>query len=595
MTGPAGALDSRRMVLLSAAGLVAVTLAAYASARHMLFVGDDFLILRVVERGNGLGDVTSYFRVNFFGFYRPLAFLSQAVDWELWRENAFGFHLTNLALHAATTLLVFAIARRLLGAVPALAAALLFALHASNEEAVFWVSARFDLLATFWMMLALWIATRAGSNLGVATAFALALLSKESAFSFPLIIGAYDVFIRRANGRQVTTRLLLMLVLVAAYTGLRSIAGGPELGATLGRFGKVGVLAAGMAGLAWLAHLGYEPLLLRIIARRRAAALIAGVLLVLVACAIPVPVVGDFMRQKLAFAAFVGFYLCSPVIALPASPLSFGPAVPAYWVGGLVLVGVVVGLALLYWRHLLSSPLFLFAAAFVAASVVPVSSMTEGKRYLYLASAGAALLAGFIVEQTRGRFARGTALVVALYLALSVWQIEAKAGQWTWAGNMTRDAVRLVERLRGPECVGNDVLLLTAPVAVHDVYSHLYRDTFITADGCGPRSVRALLRVVGHDVSVKAGWMAGGEAIEMEVGQYLGDFVASRDLRHFDTWLPVAAPRTVDTIAGRLEFRPRDGGASIRLAPNSSYDPRRTTFLYFSQGAIRLLAFPTSR
>jgi hypothetical protein len=383
-----------------------------------------------------------------------------------------------------------------------------------------------------------------------------------------------------------------MLALAAAYTVLRSVVGGPELGATLGRLAKVGVLGTGVAGLIALAHAGWVPISSRLVAGRRAAAWLTCVVLLLAACAALLPGIGWFVREKLTFAGFVVFYLCSPIIVLPASPLLFDPGAPVYWLGGLAALGAVAGLVLLFWRPVLGSPTFIFAAAFVIASIVPVSSMTEGKRYLYLASAGAAFLAGFIVEQVRGRYALATAAVVTAYLALSVWQIEVKAQQWQWAGEMTRDAVRLVDGLRGSACVGNDILLLTAPVGIHDVYSHLYRDTFIGSDGCGPRSVRSLVRVIGHDVSLVARWPAGGAAIEMEIARYRGDFVASRDLRRFDIPLSATGPRAVETPAGRLEFRPSRGGATLSLAPGSAYDPRHTTFRYFSDGAIRLLPPP---
>jgi hypothetical protein len=98
--------------------------------------------------------------------------------------------------------------------------------------------------------------------------------------------------------------------------------------------------------------------------------------------------------------------------------------------------------------------------------------------------------------------------------------------------------------------------------------------------------------VIGHDVSLVARWPAGGAAIEMEIARYRGDFVASRDLRRFDIPLSATGPRAVETPAGRLEFRPSRGGATLSLAPGSAYDPRHTTFLYFSDGAIRLLPPP---
>jgi hypothetical protein len=580
--------------MLSALGLVGITLAVYASGLRLWFVGDDFLILRLIERTNGLGHAASYFRVNFFGFYRPLAFLSQAFDWSLWGENAVGFHLTNLLLHVATSLFVFGIARRLLGPWAALAAALLFSLHASNEEAVFWVSARFDLLATFWMAAGLWIATRTDANLGVVSCFALALLSKESAFSFPLIVGAYDVFIRRAATRQVVRRLALLLSLVAGYTLLRSLVGGPELGASLGRFAKVGMLGAGMAALIVLASIGWDRVSAWLASHRRTVVRMAAASLAAAACLSVLPVVGPFVRPKLTFASFVLFYLGSPLIDLPASPLSFDPSAPTYWLAALAASAAIAFVVLFYWKRLTTDPVFIFAVVFTVSALIPVSSMTEGKRYLYLASIGTALLVGFAVDRLRPVWWKTAAAVIALVLAVSIWQIETKAAEWAWAGRMTRDAVGLVGRLRGAACVGDDVVLLTAPVAVHDVYSHLYRDTFIRADGCGPRSVRTLIRVVGHDVSMDAVWANGARKVEMTMSGDRPDLVTSRDLRHFDVPLQ-ARPNTIETVAGRLEYEPHVGSVSLGFTPSGGYDAGRTTFLYFSRGAIHFLAPPPAQ
>ena len=55
---------------------------------------------------------------------------------------------TSILLHLVNTLLVFLLARRLLGAEASVVAAAMFGLHVVNQEAVFWASARFDLLAT---------------------------------------------------------------------------------------------------------------------------------------------------------------------------------------------------------------------------------------------------------------------------------------------------------------------------------------------------------------------------------------------------------------------------------------------------------------
>ena len=125
------------------------------------FVGDDFMIL---HRLRGLGhaaDVVRFFRGEFFEYYRPLAFVSHAIDWAIAGQNARQFHLTNLLIHVVNTILVLLVGRSLSPRpLAGLLAAALFALHASNNEAVVWMSARFDLLATCFALAALYWMTR---------------------------------------------------------------------------------------------------------------------------------------------------------------------------------------------------------------------------------------------------------------------------------------------------------------------------------------------------------------------------------------------------------------------------------------------------
>ena len=147
---PVPARDEPRLHTIAAAGLIAaVTLAIYLPALGTGFVGDDFMILHRLRALAGTADALRFFRGEFFEYYRPLGFLSHAVDWAIAGQDSRQFHLTNILLHTINAVLVFLIGkalapRTLVGPV----AALLFALHASNTEAVVWMSARFDLLAT---------------------------------------------------------------------------------------------------------------------------------------------------------------------------------------------------------------------------------------------------------------------------------------------------------------------------------------------------------------------------------------------------------------------------------------------------------------
>jgi hypothetical protein len=215
--------DSTRLTLVVIAG---VTLVTYAAA-----LTDRLYRRRFLHPGANKGRQratapASYFRTGFFEYYRPVAFLSHALDWTLWGAEPFGFHLTNVLLHAATTLLVWVLGRRLLDGAAPVIAALLFALHPASHEAVYWIAARFDLLATFFTLLALWCLSGRCDGFAhrrIWAAFGMALLSKESAISLLVVAPAWDVWIERRDWRTTARRLLPLLLVAAAYLAIRSL------------------------------------------------------------------------------------------------------------------------------------------------------------------------------------------------------------------------------------------------------------------------------------------------------------------------------------------------------------------------------------
>ncbi len=90
------------------------------------------------------------------GFWQPLTWLSHMLDCQLYGLRAGGHHLTNLLLHLGNTVLLFALLRRMTGALwrSAMVAAL-FALHPLHVESVAWVAERKDVLSTFFGFLSL--------------------------------------------------------------------------------------------------------------------------------------------------------------------------------------------------------------------------------------------------------------------------------------------------------------------------------------------------------------------------------------------------------------------------------------------------------
>ena len=93
--------------------------------------------------------------------WHPLTLWSLMLDHQLYGLKPWGFHLTNVLLHAANTALVFLVFRRMTGATwRSLMVAALFGLHPLRVESVTWISERKDVLSALFWMLTLWAYVR---------------------------------------------------------------------------------------------------------------------------------------------------------------------------------------------------------------------------------------------------------------------------------------------------------------------------------------------------------------------------------------------------------------------------------------------------
>jgi protein O-mannosyl-transferase len=97
----------------------------------------------------------------YFGPWQPLTWMSHMLDCQLFGLQPGWHHLTSVLLHAANTVLLFGVLRRMTGALwrPALVAAF-FGLHPLRVESVAWVAERKDVLSTFFVILTLWAYAR---------------------------------------------------------------------------------------------------------------------------------------------------------------------------------------------------------------------------------------------------------------------------------------------------------------------------------------------------------------------------------------------------------------------------------------------------
>jgi hypothetical protein len=126
--------------------------------------------------------------------YRPIPSLTHALDHALWGASPFAFHLTNMALHWLSALLLFVLLKRV--GIPRAAAflgALTLAVHPLAASSVGWISERTDTLADIFMLATLIVflgpkGTQTVRVLGIAL---LALWSKETAVMLPVLAALF--------------------------------------------------------------------------------------------------------------------------------------------------------------------------------------------------------------------------------------------------------------------------------------------------------------------------------------------------------------------------------------------------------------------
>lgn len=190
---------------------------------------------------------------SFSPHYRPVQNLSFMVDYFFWNTNTFGFHLTNIGLHAASGLLLYFLLKRLLrmllqqsGALnevekPVLSGvsflvALLWTVHPVHSAAVDYISGRADSLAALfacggWLLFlkarsagALW--TRGFLVVCTSLAGLLALGSRETAGLWLLLFLLFHLGFEKTMNRRAKAILLASAIcLFAAYLGLRQLPG----------------------------------------------------------------------------------------------------------------------------------------------------------------------------------------------------------------------------------------------------------------------------------------------------------------------------------------------------------------------------------
>ena len=347
-------------------------------------------------RGLGPRQIAWAFQAFVLGHYHPLTWLSSSLDYVLWGMNPAGYHFTNVALHAITTVLVFLLfvdllkkalnresSPRLVWA--AAAGALAFSLHPLRVESVAWASERRDVLCGVFYAGTLLLYVRGKGRWAIA-AFVGALLSKVLAVTLPVVLLLMDFYpLRRKFNRFVFWEKL-------PFFALAAVAGFYAMTRTTGSFGSA------------TADLGMYP----------------------------------DLRIGLSLYG-LSFYLVKtlvPVSLYPQYVYSLEPQITDWRiVGAAVFVVAVTALAIWQWR---ARPWIAAVWGAYVVTLLPVLSLLRLDRqqvvadhHTYLATLGVACLAagiGLVQYEKRGRpILLAAATMLAAFAGLTVYQI----GHWS--------------------------------------------------------------------------------------------------------------------------------------------------------------------
>jgi hypothetical protein len=195
--------------------IAVITIIAFLPVLQAQFVAFDDpenFLLNQRYRGLGWDQLRWMWTTTHLGHYVPLSWMTLGLDYLLWGMNPAGYHATNLLLHAVNAVLVYFLARRLLGVespIGATVAALAFAIHPLRVESVAWITERRDMLSLLFSLVSVLLYLRA---LGEATrfrhryvwslvAYACALLSKATAVTVPAALLVMNIVpLRRLGG-----------------------------------------------------------------------------------------------------------------------------------------------------------------------------------------------------------------------------------------------------------------------------------------------------------------------------------------------------------------------------------------------------------
>jgi tetratricopeptide (TPR) repeat protein len=189
--------------LLTCFILSLATLAVFGQVLHHDFINyddPDYVTTNPhVRAGLTIAGVAWACTSSYASNWHPLTWFSHMLDCQLFGLNAGHHHFMSVLIHLANGLLLFAVMRRMTGAIAQSAVvAFLFALHPLHVESVAWAAERKDVLSTFFWMLTTLAYVRYVERpafrryLLALTLFGMGLMSKPMVVTLPFVLLLLD-------------------------------------------------------------------------------------------------------------------------------------------------------------------------------------------------------------------------------------------------------------------------------------------------------------------------------------------------------------------------------------------------------------------
>jgi len=384
--------------IASLACIFCLTFLAYSNIFTNDFVMDDFDFIVDWPLIQNLNNAFRFFAFYIppdgqIGIYSPLKTLFHALNYALFKTDVFGYHVVSLLIHSAGIFFVYRIASLLTSSLGgsafggekkriAFIAALIFALHPVQTEAITYMTASVDMIGIVFLFAAFFYFARMKTSCDYPLSILLAVsavFTHELAVSLPFLFLLYESTLRpgKKQWESIFKKVLPYFLIVILYV--------------LAKFLTLGTIARG----GYLYDSFYLTMLVSI---KRSSDLI---LIVFVPFALTVNHIISPGIFSYDMEDFDKFAVLSQSFLDPQVLVS------------LLAIGVIVYFA---FRFYVKKPIILFCVGWFFISLLPVlnivpSSIYFGERYLYPGLLGFSLLVAILisslVEGKGARFKKG--------------------------------------------------------------------------------------------------------------------------------------------------------------------------------------------